>query len=130
MNGYVPYLGAAIITKANQDQPNDEMRNNFPNPTSQMPNSPWADALIPAELYKGVSLCSSDGEKAGSSGPFYDYRSLLNLRCSKSRVWHCVLGASLALGAWSSGFSADWPQWGGQPLRNMYSPEKGLPDSF
>ena len=41
-----------------------------------------------------------------------------------------VFGASLVLGAWSLGFSADWPQWGRQPMRNMYSPAKGLPDSF
>src|SRR6267142_6987890 len=26
--------------------------------------------------------------------------------------------------------AADWPEWGGRPARNMYSPEKGLPDSF
>ena len=26
--------------------------------------------------------------------------------------------------------SADWPQWGGRPGRNMVSDEKGLPDSF
>jgi outer membrane protein assembly factor BamB len=26
--------------------------------------------------------------------------------------------------------SADWPQWGGQSIRNMYSPAKGLPDAF
>jgi outer membrane protein assembly factor BamB len=26
--------------------------------------------------------------------------------------------------------AADWPQWGGRAARNMYSPEKGLPDSF
>src|SRR6266516_3904961 len=31
---------------------------------------------------------------------------------------------------WSLAFSADWPQWGGRPMRNMYSPEKGLPDTF
>src|SRR5262245_12094711 len=24
----------------------------------------------------------------------------------------------------------DWPQWGGAPARNMYSPAKGLPDHF
>ncbi len=24
----------------------------------------------------------------------------------------------------------DWPEWGGGPVRNMYSPEKGLPDRF
>lgn len=27
-------------------------------------------------------------------------------------------------------FAADWPEWGGRPYRNMYSPEKGLPDRF
>jgi four helix bundle protein len=26
--------------------------------------------------------------------------------------------------------AAHWPQWGGRPSRNMYSPAKGLPDSF
>ncbi len=26
--------------------------------------------------------------------------------------------------------SADWPQWGGKNLRNMYSPQRGLPDAF
>lgn len=26
--------------------------------------------------------------------------------------------------------AGDWPQWGGLPHRNMYSPEKGLPDRF
>ena len=25
---------------------------------------------------------------------------------------------------------ADWPQWGGRPMRNMYSPAKGLPAAF
>src|SRR4051812_6547012 len=40
------------------------------------------------------------------------------------------LGTSLVLGAWSLGFSTDWPQWGRQPMRNMYSPAKGLPDNF
>src|SRR5262249_8829695 len=24
----------------------------------------------------------------------------------------------------------DWPEWGGKPMRNMYSPAKGLQDSF
>lgn len=27
-------------------------------------------------------------------------------------------------------FAADWPEWGGHPNRNMYSPEKNLPDHF
>src|SRR5215468_6985513 len=26
--------------------------------------------------------------------------------------------------------AADWPEWGGRLQRNMYSPEKGLPDNF
>ncbi len=29
-----------------------------------------------------------------------------------------------------STFAADWPQWGGKPDRNMYSPAKNLPDRF
>jgi outer membrane protein assembly factor BamB len=45
-----------------------------------------------------------------------------------------VLGASLVLGAWNSEFSvsaaSDWPQWGGGNMRNMYSPQRGLPDAF
>src|SRR6185436_16412133 len=44
-----------------------------------------------------------------------------------------VFGASLVLGAWCLVFSAsaaDWPEWGGQPIRNMYSPQKGLPSDF
>ena len=34
-----------------------------------------------------------------------------------------ALASNLALGA-------DWPQWGGRSMHNMYSAEKGLPDSF
>src|SRR5690349_15228647 len=30
----------------------------------------------------------------------------------------------------SSAQANDWPQWGGGPMRNMYSPEKNLPDRF
>jgi outer membrane protein assembly factor BamB len=44
-----------------------------------------------------------------------------------------LLGASLVLGACSVTFSAaasDWPQWGGGNVRNMYSPQRGLPDAF
>src|SRR6188768_2909666 len=26
--------------------------------------------------------------------------------------------------------AADWPQWGGQNNRNMFSPARGLPDAF
>jgi outer membrane protein assembly factor BamB len=36
----------------------------------------------------------------------------------------CALGISGSL------IAADWPQWGGATMRNMYSPEKGLADSF
>ncbi len=27
-------------------------------------------------------------------------------------------------------YAADWPEWGGRAMRNMYSPAKGLPDRF
>ena len=29
-----------------------------------------------------------------------------------------------------STYAADWPQWGGRDIRNMYSPQRGLPDTF
>jgi len=45
-----------------------------------------------------------------------------------SRVF--ILAFVSLLGVWSLASAADWPQWGGKPMRNMYSPEKGLPDSF
>jgi len=37
-----------------------------------------------------------------------------------------LAGALLAL----TTSAADWPQWGGTPARNMYSPATGLPDQF
>ncbi len=37
--------------------------------------------------------------------------------------------AALAL-AGTSLAAADWPQWGGRTMRNMYSLDKGLPDNF
>lgn len=30
----------------------------------------------------------------------------------------------------SNAQAADWPQWGGSNIRNMYSPQRGLPDAF
>src|SRR5437667_453826 len=41
----------------------------------------------------------------------------------------CISFCALALGA-SLTMAADWSQWGGRPMRNMYSPAKGLPDRF
>lgn len=52
---------------------------------------------------------------------------------SSTCAWNLMLVASLMLGAWClalSAVAADWPQWGGGNLRNMYSPARGLPDSF
>ncbi len=52
---------------------------------------------------------------------------------TKRNHWSLMLGASLVLGGWClvlSAAAADWPQWGGLPARNMYSPEKNLPDQF
>src|SRR5262245_48624890 len=45
-----------------------------------------------------------------------------------NRTLH-FFSAALTFGA-LMGHAADWPQWGGTPNRNMYSPEKGLPDKF
>jgi outer membrane protein assembly factor BamB len=41
---------------------------------------------------------------------------------------HALLIAALALA--SGALAGDWPQWGGGAIRNMYSPETGLPDRF
>src|SRR5437899_743813 len=54
----------------------------------------------------------------------------LQIPSSKCRRWSLVLGIFLGFGTWTLGFSSDWPQWGGRPMRNMYSPAKSLPDSF
>src|ERR1051325_11117673 len=41
------------------------------------------------------------------------------------------IGIALVIVAGGSRLTAqDWPQWGGRPMRNMYSPAKGLPESF
>jgi len=37
------------------------------------------------------------------------------------------LFATVVAAMTSTLFAADWPQWGGRPVRNMYSPERGLP---
>lgn len=44
----------------------------------------------------------------------------------KSLFQSTLVGASLAASLGS--FAGDWPQWGGTLNRNMFSPEKGLPD--
>lgn len=43
-----------------------------------------------------------------------------------------ALAAGLLIGFGAANFSAaaDWPQWGGRNSRNMYSPQRGLPDTF
>src|SRR5437867_1840735 len=41
-----------------------------------------------------------------------------------------LIAAFLVGGAPSYAGAEDWPQWGGRPMRNMYSPAKGLPDNF
>ncbi|MBM4019120.1 MAG: hypothetical protein FJ288_12470 [Planctomycetes bacterium] len=43
-------------------------------------------------------------------------------------IWLAAV-AGLAFGG-PAAPAADWPQWGGQPGKNMVSAEKGLPDSF
>jgi outer membrane protein assembly factor BamB len=41
-----------------------------------------------------------------------------------------ALLVGLLVGSGATGHTADWPQWGGQNIRNMYSPARGLPDAF
>jgi outer membrane protein assembly factor BamB len=41
-----------------------------------------------------------------------------------------LLSWSLALCGLSTSLAGDWPQWGGTPARNMYSPGRGLPARF
>ena len=41
-----------------------------------------------------------------------------------------LLATVIGLICLSHTFAADWPQWGGRNIRNMYSPARGLPDSF
>jgi outer membrane protein assembly factor BamB len=60
-----------------------------------------------------------DGEPAASRTPS---RASSFLRHSAAAL------ALLALTSAASG--ADWPQWGGENHRNMYSPAKGLPSQF
>src|SRR5688500_17150255 len=45
----------------------------------------------------------------------------------KSILRTTLLGVRFAAATLLAG---DWPQWGGTPNRNMFSPEKGLPDRF
>jgi outer membrane protein assembly factor BamB len=40
------------------------------------------------------------------------------------------LAAIILLSSAALGRAGDWPQWGGNSIRNMYSPERGLPDRF
>ena len=41
-----------------------------------------------------------------------------------------IAALTVAGGLALPGIAAEWPQWGGTPVRNMYSPEKGLPAVF
>ncbi len=43
----------------------------------------------------------------------------------RARLWTGL--ALLGAGMTAAAFAGDWPQWGGSPARNQYSPETGLP---
>src|SRR5215510_11961046 len=47
-----------------------------------------------------------------------------------SRIMHHALALLLLLGLAHRAIADDWPEWGGQPSRNMYSPAKNLPPSI
>jgi len=46
------------------------------------------------------------------------------------RYTSCLTTLCACLGSGLATHAADWPQWGGTPGRNMYSPAKGLPGHF
>ena len=41
-----------------------------------------------------------------------------------------IVGSVIAGTAHQPCFATDWPEWGREPHRNMYSPEKNLPAAF
>ncbi|MEO7675419.1 MAG: PQQ-binding-like beta-propeller repeat protein [Verrucomicrobiota bacterium] len=49
----------------------------------------------------------------------------------ETQKWQAITaGVIFSFAAMTFSGAADWPQWGGTPERNMYSPAKGLPDKF
>src|SRR5258708_7760490 len=44
--------------------------------------------------------------------------------------WMLFGGACVLSTARSGALAEDWPQWGGTPVRNMFSPAHGLPSAF
>src|SRR5205823_459807 len=56
---------------------------------------------------------------------------LINMKTHTLHSLHShALTLILLLGLWTATRADDWPEWGGQPLRNMYSPAKNLPSSI
>jgi outer membrane protein assembly factor BamB len=49
--------------------------------------------------------------------------------CSR-RLAQAALGMLVGLATLNIADAADWPQWGGRNIRNMYSAERGLPDAL
>lgn len=52
----------------------------------------------------------------------------MNTLANTKRIAACALWTTLTLSITAR--AADWPQWGGEPSRNMASNETGLPDDF
>ena len=54
-------------------------------------------------------------------------RKLMTKKTNLQALVACALVGSSAA---NCSLAADWPQWGGRNSRNMYSPQRGLPDAF
>src|SRR5689334_1368687 len=61
---------------------------------------------------------------------FHVSRSCRAEASERRRIRHHGISALLLLGLSLPSLADDWPEWGGQPMRNMYSPAKNLPSSI
>ena len=83
-----------------------------------------------ARLHEEATACPVDAESAEP----VSYGK--NKSKMKSKIKNAVAAPLLVLSFLSilisppSAHSADWPQWGGRNMRNMYSPAKNLPADF
>ena len=54
----------------------------------------------------------------------------MKIMIKNSRLQVLLAGSLIISCATRETLASDWPQWGGQNIRNMYSPARGLPDAF
>jgi len=80
-----------------------------------------------ARLHEDVVPARIESPQAVSYGRI---KSKIMSKIKNSATATRLLIVILLLTLISPAQSADWPQWGGQNIRNMYSPQRGLPDAF